>query len=120
SLPQAIKQYIYHGQDCYGPAFKVKVGGKEMIQGESDVLSVTYTEPDNRNKKENEKEMDSFNLTVNNWDPGPGGTKGSFKYSDKDTFNPWQDVELFMGYYRNGNDELARMLVGEIVRMTPT
>jgi len=120
AAPTTIQQDIYRGQDFYAPAFKVKVRGKELIQVESDVLSVTYTEPDNRNKKENEKEMDSFDLTVNNWDPGPGGTKGSFKYSDKDTFNPWQDVELFMGYYRNGNDELARMLVGEIVRMTPT
>ena len=120
--PTTISQNIYAGQDFYAPAFKVKVRGRELMQVESDVLNVTYTEPDNRNKKEKEKEMDSFDLTVNNWDPGAGGSKGKgkFKYSDIDTFNPWQDVELFMGYYRNGNDELARMLVGEIVRMTPT
>jgi hypothetical protein len=118
-----ILQNIYKGQDFYAPAYKVRVRGKELMQVESDVLSVIYTEPDNRKKKKNEKEMDSFDLTVNNWDPdgkGPGGGKGWFKYSDQDTFNPWQDVELFMGYYRSGNDELARMLVGEIVRMTPS
>jgi hypothetical protein len=115
-----IPQDIFVGQDFYAPAYRVKVRGKDLLQVESDVLSVTYSEPDNRSKKENEKEMDSFDLTVNNWDPGAGGAKGNFKYSDNDTFNPWQDVELFMGYYRNGNDELARMLVGEIVRVTPS
>jgi phage protein D len=115
-----IPQDIFVGQDFYAPAYRVKVRGKDLLQVESDVLSVSYNEPDNRSKKENEKEMDSFDLTVNNWDPGAGGAKGTFKYSDKDTFNPWQDVELFMGYYRNGNDELARMLVGEIVRVTPS
>src|SRR5260370_23374914 len=115
-----IPQDIFVVQDSYATAYRVKVRGKDLLQVESDVLSVTYNEPDNRSKKENEKEMDSFDLTVNNWDAGAGGAKGNFKYSDKDTFNPWQDVELFMGYYRNGNDELARMLVGEIVRVTPS
>src|SRR6266496_3593581 len=113
------EQEIFAGQDFYVPAFKVKVRGKELLQVESDVLSVTYTDTDNRDDKK-QLQMDSFDLTVNNWDPdGKGPGKGWFKYSDKDTFNPWQDVELFMGYYRKGKDELARMLVGEIVRMTP-
>jgi uncharacterized protein len=115
-----IQQDIYQGQDFYVPAFRVKVRGKELVQVESDVLNVTYTDTSNRDDKK-QQQMDSFDLTVNNWDPdGKGKGKGWFKYSDKDTFNPWQDVELFMGYYRNGNDELARMLVGEIVRMTPS
>ncbi len=113
------EQEIFAGQDFYVPAFKVKVRGKELLQVESDVLSVTYTDTDNRDEKK-QQQMDSFDLTVNNWDPdGKGPGKGWFKYSDKDTFNPWQDAELFMGYYRKGKDELARMLVGEIVRMTP-
>ena len=112
-----IQQDIYQGQDFYVPAFRVKVRGKELKQVESDVLSVTYTDTSNRDDKK-QQQMDSFDFTVNNWDPGGKG-RGWFKYSDRDTFNPWQDVELFMGYYRNGNDELARMLVGEIVRMTP-
>jgi hypothetical protein len=114
-----IEQDIYVGQDFYVPAYRVKVRGKELMQVENDVLSVTYTDTDNKDSKK-EKEMDSFDLTVNNWDPdGKGQGMGWFKYSDTDVFNPWQDVELFLGYYREGNDELARMLVGEIVRMTP-
>lgn len=119
AAPLTIEQDIFVGQDFYVPAFKVKVRGKELLQVESDVLSVTYTDSDNRDEKK-QQQMDSFDLTVNNWDPdGKGPGVGWFKYSDADTFNPWQDVELFMGYYRQGNDELARMLVGEIVRMTP-
>src|SRR5262252_6839964 len=120
TTPLAIEQDIFVGQDFYVPAFKVKVRGKELMQVESDVLSVTYTDTDNRDEKK-QQQMDSFDLTINNWDPdGKGPGVGWFKYSDRDTFNPWQDVELFMGYYRQGNDELARMLVGEIVRMTPS
>ena len=69
------------------------------------VDGVTYTD--------SEADMDSFDLTVNNWDPdGNGPGRGWFKYSDSDVFDPWQDVELSMGYYRNGNDELQSMLVG--------
>jgi phage protein D len=120
ATPLAIEQDIFVGQDFYVPAFKVKARGKELVQVESDVLSVTYTDTDNRDEKK-QQQMDSFDLTVNNWDPdGKGLGLGWFKYSDRDTFNPWQDVELFMGYYRKGSDELARMLVGEIVRMTPS
>ena len=64
--------------------------------------------------------MDSFDLTVSNWDPdGKGPGRGWFKYSDTQVFDPWQDVQLDMGYYNSGNDQLQTMLVGEIVRMTP-
>jgi phage protein D len=108
-------QDVYVGQDFYVPAFRVKVRGQDLRQIEYDVLGVTYTDSN--------KDIDSFDLTVNNWDPdgkGPSGSgQGWFKYSDTDILDPWQDVELFMGYYRNGNDELRRMLVGEITRMTP-
>lgn len=111
----AIEQDIYVGQDFYAPAFRVRIRGRELLEAEYDVLNVTYTDTDQKN------EMDSFDLTVNNWDPdGKGPGLGWFKYSDRDTFDPWQDVELFLGYYRNGADELRRMLVGEIVRMTPS
>ena len=72
-----IPQDIFVGQDFYAPAYRVKVRGKDLLQVESDVLSVTYNEQDNRSKKENEKEMDSFDLTVNNWDPGAGGARSS-------------------------------------------
>ena len=111
TVPQ-IEQDIYIGQDFYVPAFRVRVRGRDLLKTEYDVLTVTYTDSDS--------DMDSFDLTVNNWDPdGKGPGRGWFKYSDTDVFDPWQDVELSMGYYRNGNDGLESMLVGEIVRMTP-
>ncbi|HTS36398.1 MAG TPA: hypothetical protein VMH04_12040 [Candidatus Solibacter sp.] len=111
AVPQ-INQDIYVGQDFYVPAFRVRVRGQELLQAEYDVLNVTYTDSDT--------EMDSFDLTINNWDPdGNGPGMGWFKYSDGHLFDPWQEIELSMGYYNNGNDELESMLVGEIVRMTP-
>lgn len=107
-----IEQDIYVGQDFYVPAFRVRVRGRALLQAEYDVLSVSYTDSD--------ADMDSFDLTIDNWDPdGKGKGKGWFKYSDTDVFDPWQDIELSMGYYNSGNDELETMLVGEIVRMTP-
>jgi phage protein D len=111
----AIEQDIYVGQDFYVPAFRVRIRGRELLRAEFDVLNVTYTDTAEKDQ------MDSFDLTVNNWDPdinGPG--HGGFKYSDSDVFDPWQDVELFMGYYKSGTDQLRQMLVGEIVRMTPS
>jgi len=108
-----IEQDIYVGQDFFVPAFRVRIRGRDLLQAEYDVLGVTY--------RDNDSDMDSFDLTINNWDPdGKGPGQGWFKYSDTDVFDPWQDVELSMGYYRNGNDELQSMMVGEIVRMTPT
>jgi phage protein D len=103
---------VYKGQDFYVPAFRVLVRDQELNLPAYDVISVTYTEPEN--------DIDSFDLTVSNWDPGPSGAQGRFKYSDGDMFTPWQDVELYMGYYRNGSDEMRRMLLGEIVTMTPS
>ena len=102
---------VYKGQDFYVPAFRIVIRDKELELPVHDVISVTYTET--------ESDVDSFDLTVSNWDPGLSGAQGKFKYSDGDQFTPWQDVEVFMGYYRNGKDEMRRMLLGEIVTMTP-
>ncbi len=102
---------VYKDQDFFVPAYRILVRDQEISLPVHDVMSVTYTET--------ESDVDSFDLVVSNWDPGPGGGQGSFKYSDGDQFTPWQDVEVFMGYYRNGNDEMRRMLLGEIVTMTP-
>ena len=107
-----IAQDIFIGQDFYVPAYRVRVRGQALLLAEYDVLNVTYTDSDT--------EMDSFDLTVSNWDPdGNGPGQGWFKYSDTQVFDPWQDVQLDMGYYNGGNDQLQTMLVGEIVRMTP-
>jgi phage protein D len=50
-----------------------------------------------------------------NWD----AEARKFKYSDADTFNPGKEVELRIGYYRNGQDQLRRMLIGEITTLSP-
>jgi phage protein D len=90
------------------PAFLVSVENKELGRDVlADVVSVTYSD--------SLKEIDSFEMTVNNWD----AEKLKFKYSDETTFNPWKDVELLMGYYRNGVDQRQRMLLGEITTMSP-
>jgi phage protein D len=110
----AIKPY--EGQDFYVPSYKILVQNKEL-QVETDVLSVTFND--------SLSNIDSFDLAVNNWDPDRASRRPSqakvspFKYSDERTFAPWQDVELFMGYWRNGKDERRRMLLGEITTMSP-
>jgi phage protein D len=107
-----LPQDVYVGQDFYVPGYRIVVGGKELRQIESDVVSVSYTDKNN--------EIDSAELTVANWDPdGRGPGRGWWKYSEGNLLDPWQDVEIWMGYYRGGRDELRRMMVGELVRMTP-
>ncbi len=102
---------IYPGQDFFVPSFKVLVRGQELEEILDDVISVNYSD--------SLTAIDSFDMSVNNWDPSAWGGRGRFKYSDANTLDPFQDVELFMGYYVNGNDRRRRMLVGEIVTMTP-
>ena len=108
---------VFTGQDFYVPYFQVFKGTKPLNHIVRDVLSVTYTD--------SLTAIDSFDLTLNNWDPdkaaaNPDAFKSSpFKYSDEDTFNPFQPVELWMGYYRNGVAERQKMLTGEIATMSP-
>jgi len=98
---------IYEGQDFYVPSFEVKLQGrppgKDVVH---DILQVTY--------KDNMEELDSFDITINNWDAG----KLAFKYSDSDLFDPGKTVELWMGYF--GRDRLRRMITGEITALRPT
>ena len=57
--PRAIP--IYEGQDFYVPTFEVKLDGRPPGQDViRDILSVTY--------KDNLQEIDSFEITINNWD----------------------------------------------------
>jgi phage protein D len=115
SGPNLVPQDVFTGQDFYVPAFAILIGGQRQIV--QDVISVSYTD--------SLTDVDSCELTVNNWDPDKATTGGKFpespfKYSDADTFNPWQSLELWMGYIRNGIDERQKMLTGEIATMTPT
>lgn len=98
---------VYASQDFYVPAFRVLVGTRELRAEMNDVLSVTYSD--------SLKDIDQFSLTINNWDAETLG----FKYSDAGLFNPWKSVELWLGYFRDGQDERRRMLLGEITSMTP-
>jgi phage protein D len=95
---------IYEGQDFYVPAFEVKLDGRppgrDVIR---DILSVSY--------KDNIQEIDSFEITINNWD----AETRAFKYSDLDLFNPGKRVELSMGYH----GQLRTMLKGEITSLRP-
>jgi len=101
-----LPKEVFLNQDFYVPAFKILVGSKEL-RVEADVLSLTY--------KDSLTAVDSFEMTLNNWD----AEKLEFKYSDGETFNPWKDVQVWMGYHRNGKDERRRMLIGEITTLSP-
>jgi phage protein D len=98
---------VFEGQDFYVPSFRILVESKELRVETGDILSVTYSD--------SLSSVDSFDMTVTNWD----AEKLGFKYSDSDTFNPWKDVEVWMGYYKNGQDERRRMLIGEITTLSP-
>jgi uncharacterized protein len=96
---------IYQGQEFYVPTFEVKLDGRppgrEVIR---DILSVTY--------KDNLQEIDSFEISINNWD----ADTRDFKYSDQPLFDPGKQLELWMGY----RGELRKMLKGEITSLRPS
>jgi phage protein D len=77
--------------------------GKQVIR---DITQVTY--------RDNLQELDSFELTVNNWD----AEKREFKFSDSDTFDPGKRLELHMGYF--GPTPPRRMIVGQIKELRPS
>ena len=107
--PDVLPVDIYKGQDFYVPAFVVKVGELTNPPEIDDVLSITYSD--------SLTEIDSFDMTVSNWDPDTR----TFKYSDGSKFNPWKPVELQLGYLGNGKnkDSLQHMLTGEITTLSP-
>lgn len=97
---------IYRGQDFYVPIFKVKLRGRELPDDVVyDVVQVSY--------KDNLEEVDSFEISINNWDAG----NRSFKYIDEDTFDPGKEIELYMGYH--GKNPLSLMIKGEITSLRP-
>ena len=60
---------IYKGLDFYVPYFEVKLQNKKLEKEVvNDVISLTY--------KDGLKDIDSFELTINNWD----AEKRKFKY----------------------------------------
>jgi phage protein D len=99
--------YVYKDAEFYVPAFQVVIEGRELNQEMGDITSLTYTDKLDA--------IDSFEMTVNNWD----AEKLTFKYSDGDTFNPWKDVAISMGYFDNGQDKREPMLIGDITNLAP-
>lgn len=100
---------IYQGQDFYVPAFQVKrLGQQQWLPAKivHDITGVTYTDE--------LEQIDSFTLTVNNWD----ADKLRFKYSDGAEFLPGVELELCMGYL--GQDPLRRMITGSITSAQPS
>ena len=98
------------GESFYVPVYEVKIAGRGLPDDIlRDVMRVSY--------RDSVQEIDSFDLTINNWDaqerklkyepPSRGGYQG--------IFDPKQKVELHMGYL--GNTRL--MLTGEITTLEP-
>jgi uncharacterized protein len=98
---------IYKDQDFYVPTFEVKVGDvplkREVFR---DITQVSY--------KDSLSEIDSFEITINNWD----ALTRDFKYSDKPLFNPGKRVELYMGYFGKGS--MRKMMTGVITSLRPS
>jgi uncharacterized protein len=96
---------IYQGQDFYVPAFEVKLDGRPPGQDVvRDILSVTY--------KDSVQDIDSFEIAINNWD----AATRTFKYSDRQLFDPGERIELVMGY----KGALRTMIKGEITSLRPS
>lgn len=113
--PGTPPQNLSPPDDFYVPAYRVVLKGKAQPQLVQDVLSVTF--------HDSLTDVDSVDLVVNNWDPGDPITgravQGKFRYHNSHVFDPWQDIEIWMGYYCRGQDMLQQMLVGEISSMSP-
>jgi phage protein D len=103
--------------DFYVPRYEIKIAGANLpLNVLRDVIQVTY--------KDNIKELDSFELTINNWD----AKQQNFKYVGAETtdslaknplhqlFNPCRhEVAVFMGY----GGHLQLMLNGNFTTMEP-
>jgi phage protein D len=110
------------------PAFEVKVGGNDVdMETRRDIIEVKY--------QDSIDQFDSFEITINNWDE----ERLDFKYTGPRTgqpedegrdelFDPGQEIELWMGYFRPLSDEeratedpepLRLMLAGIITSLSP-
>jgi phage protein D len=120
AAPQGIQpgtppQDLPYLDDFYVPAYRVLLKGQNIPSLSQDIQSVTF--------RDSLTDVDSVELVVNNWNPGDPvdgrAVAGTFRYSDGHVFDPWQQIEVWMGYYRNGADNLQKMITGEIVTMSP-
>jgi phage protein D len=107
----------------YVPAFEVRqkpatsetVARKLPLSVVRDVIQVTY--------KDNVNEVDSFELTINNWDArtldfkytGRGNPKDDGDAGYQTLFDPGKELELYMGY----SPDLKLMISGQITTLEP-
>ncbi len=99
---------IYTGTDFYVPHFEVTVGNRVQSGAVCrDVVQVTY--------KDGLEQIDTFELTVNNWD----AESRKFKYHDRALFEPGRPVELKMGYLGAAGGGLRTMIRGDISELRP-
>jgi len=128
---------IYQGRDFYVPAFEVKIGpanspgGRKPLPKETlrDIMEVRYTDAIDQ--------FDTFELTVNNWDEvrrdfkytGPGNPNSGAAPKGRDQlFDPGQEIELWMGYFKppaaqppaEEKGPLRLMLTGIITKLAPS
>lgn len=114
---------IYENQNFYAPHFEIKLRGQNLSRAVvRDVLDVSYRETLDR--------LDSFEITLHDWDPvnlrpkysSPYDESGSLRTlvdgSPVPNFEPGAKVELRMGYY--GPDEPRLMMTGQVVSLSPS
>lgn len=97
----------FEGKDLFAPKFVVTLGKQRLKEDiVYDVIQVSY--------RDNINELDSFDLTINNWD----ADKQKLKYTDSDLFDPGKKLTLEMGYH--GGEGTRVMINGTIksLRMT--
>ncbi len=104
-------------EDFYAPRFEIRAGGQAIPASVlRDVVQVSYSD--------STTEIDSFDITVNNWDP----EKRAFRYTGAETsiegddatqrlFNPGAaEFELKLGY----GSELLTMMRGTTTSLEPS
>jgi uncharacterized protein len=110
------QQNLQSLDDFYVPGFRVLINRSSLHPYQQFIHSITF--------HDSLTEVDSVDLVVDNWDPGVPvagrAMQGEFRFSNSHVFDPWQEIQVFMGYYRNGKDNLKPMLLGEISSMSPT
>ncbi|MEH1867439.1 MAG: hypothetical protein V7K69_20850 [Nostoc sp.] len=112
---------IYKDRDFYVPAFEIRVNNQLLPNYASkDVIEVQY--------KDNVDEIDSFEITINNWDTEKldfkytGGARKNNLTERNLLFDPGQVIELWMGYFKPTKENpnpLRLMLIGKINSLTP-
>ena len=114
----------YKDRDFYVPAYEIKINRKELSSNVAcDVMEVRYTD--------DVEKMDTFDITVNNWDAEnldfkyTGSKKGTDAGKDaarSTLFDPGQEIEIWMGYFKPTPDNPTpqrMMLAGIITSLTP-